>query len=116
MFREGGAGGTRRSVLCAWARTPVYATRLRHAYAPPPPPPPAPAAQPSCTRSAGALCERACGMSFTCRHQRGLLGYPLGEVVGRSATLLQCSRGPRSGMLAMACVRAHRHFRGEPVG
>ena len=44
----------------------------------------------------------------------GLLGYPLGEVVGLSATLLQCSRGTRSGMLAMACVRAHRHFRGEP--
>ena len=30
------------------------------------------------TRSAGALCERACGMSFTCRHHR--------EVVRLSAT------------------------------
>ena len=31
------------------------------------------------TRSAGSLCERACGMPFTCRHQR---------VVRLSATLL----------------------------
>ena len=44
-----------------------------------------------CTRSAGSLCERACGMSFTCRVVvvTGLgeaigevvLGYGIGEVV-----------------------------------
>jgi hypothetical protein len=45
----------------------------------------------------------------------GLLGYPLGEVVGLSATLLMLAGDAHSGMLAMAYVRAHRHFRGEPV-
>ena len=44
-------------------------------------------------------------LPFTCRRQR---------VVRLSATFVMLA-GLRSGMLAMACVRAHRHFRGELV-
>ena len=50
-----------------------------------------------CTRSAGSLCERASGMSFTCRV---VVDTGLGEVVGLSVRLCQAI-----GEVVLAIVR-----------
>ena len=115
MGDPGGEWGSCRSVLLrvGYAHIATRGTRrLRYAYAPRPP-----------RRLLPSHLHSVCQLALRegVRHvvhlppPEGLLGYPLGEVVGLSATLLMLAGDAHSGMLAMAYVRAHRHFRGEPV-
>jgi hypothetical protein len=109
VIREG-SGGRAGLCFCAWGKR-ILLHEAPDAYATPTPPPPPRRLLPSHLHS---VCQLA--LREGVRHvvhlplPEGLLGYPLGEVVGLSATLLQCSQGTRSGMLAMylrwrVCVR-----------
>ena len=70
VIREG-SGGRAGLCFCAWG-TRILLHEAPDAYATPTPHAPPGACCPAiCTRSASSLCERACGMSFTCRLQRG---------------------------------------------